>query len=324
MAVSPHPEPNALYWCTPSGPAGLEELLAWRAGLRSDGKKLVAAAGSFDLFQIGHVRYLQAARSMGDALVVGLYNDSSVASLEGLGRPLIPEADRAALLAALRCVDQVVVLSRTALDEFHRVLQPDIQAKAEEAAGDSLISARLLASSQVLQMTACQLNDNIQKAADLMITALKAGNKILACGNGGSAADAQHFAAELVVRFLHNRVALPAIALTTDTSILTATANDTGFENVFSRQVQALGQPGDVLVAISTSGNSPNVLAAAQAARFRGMKVIGLMGATTCRLVDLTDLPLQVPSIFTPSIQQAHTAVLHVLCELVEKAFLPG
>lgn len=324
MAIFTHPESNALYWWTPSGPVGLEELLAWRAGLRADGKKLVAAAGSFDLFQIGQARYLQAARSLGDALVVGLYNDSSVASLEGVGRPFVPEVDRAALLTALWCVDQVVVLSSAALDEFFRVLQPDIQAKAEEAAGDFLISARLLASSHVLQMTAYQLSDSIQKAADLMITALKAGNKILACGNGGSAADAQHFATELVVRFLHDRVALPAIALTTDTSILTAAANDTGFENVFSRQVWALGQPGDVLVAISTSGNSPNILAAAQAARLRGMKVIGLMGEKACRLVELTDLPLQIPSTFTPSIQQAHTAVLHVLCELVEKAFLPG
>lgn len=324
MAVSTHPELNALYWWRPSGPAGLGELLTWRAGLRADGKKLVAVTGSFDLFQIGLVRYLQAARSLGDALVMGLYNDSSVASLEGVGRPFVPEADRAALLTALRCVDQVVVLSSAALDEFFRVLQPDIQAKAEESAGDLLISARLLASSHVLQMTAYRLSDIIQKAADLMITALKAGNKILACGNGGSAADAQHFATELVVRFLHDRVALPAIALTTDTSILTAAANDTGFENVFSRQVRALGQPGDVLVAISTSGNSPNVLAAAQVARLRGMKIIGLMGEKAGRLVELTDLPLQVPSTFTPSIQQAHTAVLHVLCELVEKAFLPG
>jgi len=324
MAVFTHPESNALYWWRPSGPAGLEELLTWRAGLRADGKKLVTAAGSFDFFQIGQARDLQAARSLGDVLLVGLYNDSSVASLEGVGRPFVPEADRAALLSALRCVDQVVVLSSAALDEFFRVLQPDIQAEAEKAAGDLLISTRLLASSHVLQMTAYRLSDSIQKAADLMITALKAGNKILACGNGGSAADAQHFATELVVRFLHDRVALPAIALTTDTSILTAAANDSGFENVFSRQVRALGQPGDVLVAISTSGNSPNILAAAQAARLRGMKIIGLMGEKACRLVELTDLPLQVPSTFTPSIQQAHIAVLHVLCELVEKAFLPG
>jgi len=324
MAVFTHPESNALYWWRPSGPAGLEELLTWRAGLRADGKKLVTAAGSFDFFQIGQARDLQAARSLGDVLLVGVYNDSSVASLEGVGRPFVPEADRAALLSALRCVDQVVVLSSAALDEFFRVLQPDIQAEAEKAAGDLLISTRLLASSHVLQMTAYRLSDSIQKAADLMITALKAGNKILACGNGGSAADAQHFATELVVRFLHDRVALPAIALTTDTSILTAAANDTGFENVFSRQVRALGQPGDVLVAISTSGNSPNVLAAAQVARLRGMKIIGLMGEKACQLVELSDLPLLIPSTFTPSIQQAHMAVLHVLCELVEKAFLPG
>ncbi|WP_119680527.1 D-sedoheptulose 7-phosphate isomerase [Indioceanicola profundi] len=151
-----------------------------------------------------------------------------------------------------------------------------------------------------------------------MSAAIRAGDKIMFCGNGGSAADAQHLAAELLGRYLVNRRALPAIALTTDSSALTAIANDFGFDEVFSRQVQGLGRPGDVLVTISTSGNSPNILQAVQAAREIGIVTIGLTGSSGGRMADLCDVCLRVPSAHTPRIQEMHIAVGHMLCELVE------
>ena len=159
----------------------------------------------------------------------------------------------------------------------------------------------------------------IARAAALVAEALGGGGKVLLCGNGGSAADAQHIAGELVGRFLRERRPLPALALNANTSVLTALGNDYGFEEVFARQVAALGRPGDVLVAISTSGNSPNVLRAAKAARERGMKVIGLTGAGGGKLRELCDLCLCVPSTSTPRIQEMHMLIGHIVCQLVEE-----
>jgi D-sedoheptulose 7-phosphate isomerase len=142
----------------------------------------------------------------------------------------------------------------------------------------------------------------------------------LICGNGGSAADAQHIAAEFVGRYETERRALPAIALTTDTSALTALANDYGFERVFARQVEALAQPGDCLIAISTSGNSPNVIAAVMTARSLGCRVIGMTGAKGKKLASLSDACLMVPSDRTARIQEAHITIAHIWCELVDEA----
>jgi D-sedoheptulose 7-phosphate isomerase len=163
--------------------------------------------------------------------------------------------------------------------------------------------------------------DAVTRTAEVVIAALRDGKKVLFAGNGGSAADAQHLATELVVRFYIDRHALPAIALTTDGSVLTATGNDLGFEQVFSRQVQALGQSGDVLIALSTSGRSPNILAACRAARERGLTVIGLTGSTGDAMTPLCDLVVRVPSDVTPLIQQVHMAAGHIVCELAEEAF---
>jgi len=149
--------------------------------------------------------------------------------------------------------------------------------------------------------------------------ALRRGNKLLFAGNGGSAADAQHLAAELVVRFKRDRPGLPALALTVDSSVLTAIGNDYGFEQLFSRQVQALGQAGDVLIALSTSGNSANILAAVPAAKAVGMHVVGMTGAQGGLLVQLADLCLCMPSDDTPRIQEAHTFLGHILCDLLEQ-----
>ena len=164
----------------------------------------------------------------------------------------------------------------------------------------------------------------IARAAELMRDAVLAGKKVLLCGNGGSAADAQHIAAELVGRFVVERRPLAAIALTTDTSALTAIANDYGYEHVFSRQVEALGAEGDVLVAITTSGSSKNVLAAVAVARTRGMKVIGLTGAKGAAFVAACDAGVAVPSTVTARIQECHIVIGHLLCEVIDEAFAPS
>ncbi|WP_448208329.1 D-sedoheptulose 7-phosphate isomerase [Azospirillum sp. sgz302134] len=162
--------------------------------------------------------------------------------------------------------------------------------------------------------------DEVAAAAGLMIEGLRAGGKVLFCGNGGSAADAQHLAAELTGRYLRDRPPLAAVALTVDTSALTAIANDYSYDEVFARQVRGLGRAGDVLVGISTSGNSRNVVAALEAARALGLRTIGLTGAAGGRMKELCDVCLCVPSTDTPRIQEMHIAAGHMLCELVENA----
>ena len=164
----------------------------------------------------------------------------------------------------------------------------------------------------------------ISRAAALLRDAVLAGGKVLLCGNGGSAADAQHIAAELVGRFVVERRPLAALALTTDTSALTAIANDYGYEHVFSRQVDALGAAGDVLIAITTSGTSKNVVAAVAAARRRGMQVIGLSGRSGAAFVAACDAGVAVASGVTARIQECHIAIGHVLCEAIDEAFAPA
>lgn len=165
-----------------------------------------------------------------------------------------------------------------------------------------------------------QLSEEILKAVGLIVSAYKDGNKLLLCGNGGSAADCQHIATEFMIRLSHHiqRPALPAIALTTDSSNLTAGGNDIGFENVFARNVEGLGMLGDVLLAISTSGNSPNIIKAVESAHAKGMKVIGLLGGSGGKLKPIVDLPIVVPSSNTQRIQEGHITIAHIICELVE------
>ena len=154
---------------------------------------------------------------------------------------------------------------------------------------------------------------------DACVAAYQRGNKLLIAGNGGSAADAQHFAGELVSRFYFDRAPLSAIALTTDTSILTAIGNDYGYRNVFSRQVQANGRPGDVFFAISTSGNSENIVHAIQTAKAMGIIVVGLTGGTGGKMKDLCDFCLCVPSPSTPRIQESHLLIEHIICAAIEQ-----
>ena len=161
----------------------------------------------------------------------------------------------------------------------------------------------------------------IEDCAGLLTATFKKGKKVLLCGNGGSAADAQHIAAEFVGRYETERRALPAIALTTDTSALTALANDYDFERIFARQVDALANEGDCLIAISTSGNSPNVIAAVMAARSRGCSIIGLTGANGKKLASLSDRCILVPSARTSRIQEAHITIAHIWCQMIDANF---
>ncbi len=159
----------------------------------------------------------------------------------------------------------------------------------------------------------------VEAAAVACIDAMKNGNKVMLAGNGGSAADAQHIAGEFVSRFAFDRPGLPAIALTTDTSILTAIGNDYGYENLFARQVQAHAQKGDVFIAYSTSGRSPNIIAALREARARGLICIGMTGNRGGPMKELCDHYLDVPSADTPKIQEGHAVLGHTLCGLVER-----
>ncbi len=166
-----------------------------------------------------------------------------------------------------------------------------------------------------------ECSDDILSASELIISAFKSGNKLLLCGNGGSAADCQHIAAELVIRLSHKikRPALPAIALTTDTSFLTAGGNDIGFENVFARGVEGLGNKGDVLLAISTSGNSVNVIKAIEMAKSKEIKTIAFLGGEGGKIKSIVDLPIVIPSSNVQRIQEGHITVAHIICEIIEE-----
>lgn len=167
------------------------------------------------------------------------------------------------------------------------------------------------------------LFSDLARACQMAEETFRRGNRMLIAGNGGSAADAQHIAAELVSRFFFDRPALPAIALTTDTSILTAIGNDYGFDRVFSRQIEALGTPGDLFVAISTSGKSPNIIRAIQAAKEKSMNVIGLTGKSGGEMGPLCDCCIRVASDLTPRIQEGHILVGHLIAAHVEQAIFP-
>jgi len=176
----------------------------------------------------------------------------------------------------------------------------------------------------VLEQTVEQTAGMMEQITDAIVRCFQHGNKLLICGNGGSAADAQHVAGEFVNRYRYDHAALPAIALTTDTSILTCIGNDSGFENIFSRQVEALAKPGDILVGISTSGGSPNILKALETARRLGLTTIAFTGEKgRAKMGSKVDLCLVVPSSDTARIQESHIFVWHVICGVVEQVLFP-
>jgi phosphoheptose isomerase len=188
---------------------------------------------------------------------------------------------------------------------------------------EQLIRDRLFEGAELRGRFARSSGGRIREAARALEECLRSGNKVLVFGNGGSAADAQHLAAELTGRFGKERLPLPAIALTTDTSVLTAIGNDYGFDEVFARQVRALADDGDVVIAISTSGRSPNVINAARAGRAAGATTIALTGGDGGGLLDSADIAVVVPSTNTARIQEMHITVVHILCELIENALFP-
>ncbi len=183
-----------------------------------------------------------------------------------------------------------------------------------------LIETAAAESSQLRRLTAESLSEAIVELAETISGVIGSGGKLLICGNGGSAGDSSHMATELIVRLTsqRNRQALPAIALTADTSILTACGNDYGFEQIFARQVQGLGKPGDVLILISTSGNSANLIKAAESAREMKLLTVGLLGGNGGKLLPLCDKKLIIPHISTQRIQEEHIFLIHLLVELIE------
>lgn len=190
-----------------------------------------------------------------------------------------------------------------------------------------IVQAHFQASAEAQQSAGVQLSEVIATAGDAMTGALLTEGKILACGNGGSAGDAMHIASELVNRFELDRPALPAIALTADTPTLTSIANDSSYEQVFARQVHALGRSGDILLAFSTSGNSPNVVAAVAAAQDRGLRIIALSGRDGGQIAPMLrtgDIEIRAPADSTARIQEIHLVVIHALCDLIDRQLFGG
>lgn len=178
-------------------------------------------------------------------------------------------------------------------------------------------------SAQIKETIRERYSETILKTVDLMISCYKNGGKLLICGNGGSAADSQHFAAEMVGRLVKDRDPLPAIAMTTDTSILTAIGNDYSYDVVFSKQVEALGKPGDVLVCMSTSGNSENVAQAILAAKEKNIQTVALLGKSGGKIAAMADYAIIVPSNVSQRIQEGHITIIHIWCEIIESTLFP-
>jgi D-sedoheptulose 7-phosphate isomerase len=330
---------------------------------------LVFTNGCFDILHPGHVDFLARARALGDRLVIGLNSDASIRTIKGPDRPLVPQADREAMLRALRAVDDVVIFDEPTPARLIAELRPDVLVKGGDwppgqivgadvmlAHGGRVCSLPLLGgystsalverirggkgsvavaprgaiggvgehvlAEHVAVMGALgeQCGQTIEQAGRLIVAALRAGRRLFLCGNGGSAADAEHIAAEFLGRFEGERRPYPAIALGGSAASLTALANDYGFEEVFARQVRAMAGSGDVLVAISTSGASPNVLAAVMAARSAGCAVVGLTSERGTRLASLCDVAVMVPAARVARIQEAHGTIGHIWCEMFDAA----
>jgi len=324
--------------------------------------KIVFTNGCFDILHPGHVDLLGRARELGDKLIVGINSDESVRRTKGIGRPIVPQESRRAVLLGLESVDEVVIFDELTPQRVIEEIAPDVLVKGGDWPESEIVGAELVRSkggevyslplvvgysttSIVTAITALNVNETkhessvdasitehqqaiadfraslqpqIEETAKLIYQTFNAGRKVLICGNGGSAADSQHLAAEFVGRYETERIAMPAIALTTDTSSLTAITNDYDFDRVFVRQIEALGNKGDCLIAFSTSGNSSNIIAAVMEARRRGMTVIGLTGSGGKKLAGLSDHCLMVPSARTARIQECHILICHLWCQLVD------
>ena len=301
------------------------------------------------------MRLLTEARRGGDLLVVGLNSDSSVRRLKGEGRPILSAADRAQVLGGLDAVDFVVVFDEDTPDAIIRGAQaadareggrlhgglrgrravraflrrgrrPDssrrrtldlVDGRAPERR--ALMRAYFDDLATLVTGASLSIGPAVDQAARLVADAALSSRTTFAFGNGGSATQAQHFVAELVVRYKDDRPALPAVALTADIAILTACANDYDYSVIFARQIEALGKPGDVAVGFTTSGKSPNVLKALEAARARGLATIMLTGEKGRAEAARWDVGIVVPSTETAHVQELHLAALHLMCRFVDE-----
>jgi D-sedoheptulose 7-phosphate isomerase len=178
--------------------------------------------------------------------------------------------------------------------------------------------------SDILKRTLEREKKNIEKIVSLVLEALKNNKKLLICGNGGSAAESQHFAAELVGRFKMNRKGIPAVALTTDTAIITALGNDFGFDSIFAKQLEALGRKGDVLCCLSTSGTSDNLIMASLRAKEQNIPTVSLLGKDGGKMKEISEISIMVPSQDTARIQEVHLIIIHIICEMIEKKLFPS
>ena len=330
--------------------------------------KVVFTNGCFDVLHPGHVDFLARARALGDRLVVGINSDASVRAIKGPGRPLVPQAEREAVLRALRSVDDVLVFDEATPARLITEVKPDVLVKGGDWPVDQIVGADVVLahggqvhslplvpgySTSALvarirdgvagasaprraagDLVASHLSEHlgvmstllehcggaIEDAGRRIVAAVTSGHRLFLCGNGGSGADAEHIAAEFVGRFEGERRPFPAMALGGSTAQLTALSNDYGYAQLFARQLQAFAAKGDVLVAISTSGSSPNVLAAVMTARGLGVTAIGMTGAGGSKLAALCDVAVMVPSTRVSRIQEAHGLIGHVWCDMFDAA----
>lgn len=296
------------------------DLLATIYRLRAKGKTIITIALPDTIEDTKITDFLQCLRADGD-LLIALVPSTIHSSPTGNFQALLKAVDYLMLIENIANEALLAQLSPhqhyTATDNFNFVSTRDFSTKIDTYDHDAF--ATFLKGAELFEQFARSIYPLASTTANRIATTIAAGNKLLVCGNGGSAADAQHFVAEMVGRYLCERNGWPAIALTVDSSVLTSIANDYGFSAIFSRQVQALGKAGDILMAISTSGKSPNILSAAKTARENNIYTIALTGEGETPLSAICDITLSVPSSYTPHIQQAHIAVIHLLCELIEK-----
>ena len=309
-----------------------------RERLRAEGKRVVLTNGFFDPFNNTHFKVLNEAKEKGDILIVGLNSDQSIKTIKNQP-PVLNQGERNQIIGSIDLVDFIVLYDEPNAERLIETVKPDVYVKGGNHSLESInqqersslekmearieFVGKMMDESQQLRENIGLHSHQIDQFSDELIKAFKAGKKVLVCGNGGSASDAQHFQAELIGRFKKNRAGLPCIALTQHPSLLTALANDFGYESVFEKQVEALGQGGDVLVALSTSGNSPNIIRALQAARKNGMKAIGLSGNKGGLMNEHTDLNIVVDSNNSARIQETHITIIHLVSEIVEKGMFP-
>jgi D-sedoheptulose 7-phosphate isomerase len=325
---------------------------------RVQGKSIVTTNGSFDIIHPGHIESIRSAASFGDVLIVGINTDASIKRYKAHNRPFIPQIERALQIACLPWVDAVHIFDEDTPDRFIMDARPSVHCKGSQYKPPIIEEPSVRAVGGIVQflpmvegVSTTDLSDRVfesqlmrygvgvrnyviahkdfaqsssadafEKLKIVTADALRNGKTLFFCGNGGSAASAQHFSAEFIGRFKMERQALPAIALTVDTSIITSIGNDYGYDEVFARQLEGLGKPGDVLFCMSTSGGSKNVVRALEMALRQGMITVCFVGANKGPVHDLSQYPIVIPSFETTVIQEMTDHLLHRMCDEVERA----